>query len=730
MKCVQLPSSDAAWVELKCQEGLIYDKNLRSCAIPGDDWECLGENEGEAEDESNVYGIDNLDDSEFLEVIDENLNFPESRGDGEDSSGDGEIPDSVTPSASTVRMITTQLQRLTQLMKHVQDKNDGVVDDDDVTPEVLNSFLATQKIQSDSPDYQKNDFHSSDKTPMPSSGRIHPAILTEILDQQSQLNSETSQLTTLSMDLTTPKPPKIKPTFYSNKDPFTEIKLKSGQNLDGTGSHQIVVNRPEGSVLFNVPSPPDQNQHSPYLSQDILKTILEISRQMVAQNQKQNPQASFAPQPFYYAVPIPMLSPQNNVRDYYNHGYQGNITEAPIPVVKKKPKPSKIQIDSSPFHQKVNEKADDLLSGYVDNFGFYHAPNAQSQSYLGQNSQQNYQNPNYYYQNYPGYTNGYQNQNYYSTYQFPSKNQFSTSNYDYDGSYYGNRPFVMESSAPSYVDHSIRQKPFPKESYATTFEHHEEDEVEDENLYDEVEPDESEEKPQKDELICSFVVQRQANKTDCLRYYVCNAKTKEVLSYTCPIFTAFNDQTKYCDSNSYPACKKVRDRANSNLKNQKIYDEAHKALAQVKKETQKVERIASMVRQESQKIYKRRNQFQNSYEPQQTQTHYQPSYEPQRAPTQYQPTFGHIQKIQKPLVRQQPPPLAVTKPRPSKKSSKKKKRKVKCRDVGNIVDPESSDSYWHCFKGSDGRMKRINKKCAQNFVFCPSTRYCTPENRC
>lgn len=760
---------------MKCQEGLIYDKHLRSCAIPGNDWECnIVNDEGNEyefeQDETNVYGIDNLDvlqdepetpkDEEFLEVIGENLDQSIARNDdGEEiqeesepdeggiletidgpearidtsfddesleSSGDGVAQEIVTQPTPTVRMITTQLQRLTQLMQHVQDKNNGVVDDEDITPEDLNSFLATQKVHSNSLEYQKTNFHSNDKTPMPSNGRINADILSDILDQQNQLNSEANHLTTLAMDATTQRYPQRRPTIYVNKEPITEIKMKSAQNLDGSGSHQIVVNRPEGSVLFNVPPSSDQS-HQPYLSQDILKTILEISKQMVTQNhQKQSPQVSYAPQPFYYAVPVPYLSPQNNVQSSYSQDYRTNLTESPLQ------KKTSVQIIPSPSTTNLVEKIKEHLPEYVADYFKNRNPNKSYQDqpqyqYQMQSSQSSFQNPNFYYQNRPSYSHGFPSyQNYQpNNYEYPPKNQYAEplnyQQFNYDGGYYErNRPFVIESSAPSYVEQPIRQQPIRKESYAT---------YDEENLYDDLEADEPSMKPDKDELICSFVLQRQANKTDCYRYYVCNAKTKEVLTYTCPIFTAFNDQTKYCDALSYSACKKTKDRV-SIFHNKKIIDEANKALEQVKMETQKVERIAQQVREETQKIYTRRNPYQD----------YQNSYEREQVPAAYYPTsFAQPQKAQRPpFVRQQPQPVTARpvvtfvnpKPKPIRKSSKTKRKKVKCRTLGNIVDPESSSSYWHCFKGPDGRMKRINKKCSQDFVFCPSSRYCSPEDRC
>ncbi|CRL01569.1 CLUMA_CG014512, isoform A [Clunio marinus] len=791
LKCISKPMKSVTWITLNCPEGLIYDKNLKSCAIPDDKWECLSDSEDEiTNDDENVYGIENLkiieddedDSDDFLEVIDEDLNPSEYRSidSSEESSGDGEIYEVVTPSSSTMQMITNQqLQRLTQLMQTQANKNYGFITSGEITADDLNSFLSTQQIQSNSPEYQKFNFHSNRKTAMPENGKIHPEILNQILQQQNKIKGGLNYLTTLSMDATTPKSTRNKPVLYYNRDPVTEIKLKSGQSLDGLGSHQIVVNRPEGSVLFNVPTPMENKQQSPHLSEDILKTILEISKHMVTQNhhQKQDHAVSYAPQPFYYGVPIPFLSPQNNGQSYYDHNYRNNLTEILNSLVKSKSKPDTVETVSMNFPPKINQKADIVTSpdSYYNHFQNYH-PSNQQQNY-GQGQKESYQNfinnqqrfpsnqqsfmpqqgfinnnqqsflnnqrppghksnPNQFYQNYPTMYSSdasplHQQLSPYQSYPNPNKNHntdslnYNNQRYDFDSAYYGNRPFVPESSAPSYVEHEIRPKPFQKESYETSYENYDEDEI-DERFYDEEEDFETPtKKSEKEELICTPVLQRQANKTDCMGYYVCNSKTKEVLSYTCPVFTAFNDLSKYCDQSSYPACKKVKDRESSSYHNQMIFDEATKALEQVKKESQKVERIASMVRQESEKIYKRRQQYQPI-----------PPTQSSHSNNQH---YTHIQRIPKPIVtkRQRPTmkqtvrvPVSQPKPQRKRKPLRTKKKKVKCYDTGNIVDPESPTSYWHCFRGADGRMKRVNRKCNAHFIFCSKSRFCSPPGRC
>ena len=628
-------------------------------------------------------------------MIDENLTIS-----NDEQSGDGEVPETFTPSTSTSRMITTQLQRLTQLMKQVSDQNNGVVDDE-ISAADLNKFLAVQNIQSD---YQKIDFHSDDRTQILSSGRIHPEIINDIIEKQTQLNSDVNQLTTLSMDETTQKVPQRYNIQNTKKDPITEIRLKSAQNSDGTGSHQIVVNRPEGSVLFNVPSPISSKNQPQYLSEDILKTILEISKQMTKSNHvvHENPQ-SFAPQPFYYAVPIPVISPQN-LQNYFRNT-PNNVTDNPIVSVKKKPQTEKFEMN---YYEKLNTESVGTSK-----------PNSENSfvAYQSQKSPQSFpffQNPSFYYQNYPQYA-GYQNFGQYPySYKYPqSQNRFDYSQQhgSFDGAY-ENRPFVFESSAPSNVD---QPKIYRKESHTTSYENDDGEKISDSGIYDEIET-ENEETSDKIDLVCSVVIARQANKTDCFRYYVCNSKTNEVLSYTCPIFTAFNGQTKYCDSQSYKSCKQIKDSEQNILKNQKMYNEAHAALEKLKKESQKVE---NMVRKESQKMYNHRTNYQTVYQ----------------EPVQNQYTNNFL-KSQKPKISQINQhvenlfePAKIT--RPTRKSLPKRK-KIKCFDVGNIVDPESNTSYWHCFRGTDGRMKRINRKCNNNFIFCQksSKNYCTSKSRC
>jgi hypothetical protein len=144
-----------------------------------------------------------------------------------------------------------------------------------------------------------------------------------------------------------------------------------------------------------------------------------------------------------------------------------------------------------------------------------------------------------------------------------------------------------------------------------------------------------------------------------------------------------------------------------------------------------VERIANLVRKESNKIMHQQNRFSNYYDNQQQQQQQQAIMYPQQ--------FNQISRISS-----EAPQRITRPPRPLKQSSKpkqqtvstsfgkRKKKKPKCRDPGsNIPDPDSNHHYWHCFRDTESkRMKRIRKQCAANFVFCRSSAYCTSPTRC
>lgn len=840
LKCIELPTqAKVSWITLSCEEGLVYDKNLLSCAIPADNWECRNDKSYVDEDEDDTS-------REYLEVIDDIFPFESSKRtskdmedrmlDEDESSGDFSLQQrsttAVTASPSTVRMITTQqLQRLTQLVQHMHDEHNGIVRDE-ISPDELNTFLTVQNIQTNSPDFVE--VNAMKKTTMLKNGKIHPEILSNIIRKQNALKGK---MTTLSMDETpTTKIPIINPAQYMQNGqlPFGQkINLESRNKPES--AIESLQNADEASTIVTQQlSGPHRNPiQSSGISEDLLRSILEISKHMITQNNQEKQQQQ---QPVYYAVPVPLWNYAGNTTNYVNnhppiHSIANNDNYAnknPVrskdPVTaamkisskkttkktKKKPQitsmSSQQQLIIKPNHSPLSEYDARLKNyqqqqvayqNYLDNQNYFYKSYQHQQP--SQQQQHNYVAGEPYYQRlqlkqpqqqqirYQPF-NGYQQEQQQPYY--PNSNGFFYGGQNGQGQqYYSlNRPFVIESSAPSAssssFDYFQQQQP-KRESYNsfesvigegddgkridTSYDNDDEhSESEDgESLYDygsylsssredERPPVKADEQP-----ICSDFPQRQANKTDCFKYYVCSVKTKEVNSYTCPATTAFNDVSKYCDAESYAACQKsteakeakTRRKSQSKIKFVRVKGQSGSA------NVHRFSNVAQRKKQGINTILRRRNPQPviPHYEEQETESEDEaiygdagekeedeeildfssPSHPSQSvisAPAYRRSTTTTPRTTTRKQIRQTRPTTktkrVTTKTKPINQKAAKRKKKGKCNGTGNIPDSNSKHNYWHCFKGTDGRMKRVSRECIADFTFCTKTGFCQPEEEC
>lgn len=344
------------------------------CVLPEDDWECtLGDTNVPQKDEDNtiydqdIYSNNKMkkqsekskvsnDTFDQIEIIDSgtnNINSSEEEDTLEsstESSGDGaeevelEMREDIDPLSMKISSIppkassnidpnlTAHLQRLSQLIDGLkQTYQQKETPSAELRPDQLNAFLAHHNI--------KSNFNvipmSVNKTVPNQTSTIKPNIVSVVLNK-------TNFVTPLNN------------TQSSNMNPETKVLMTNyGQtrrhgNNGGYSNSQIVVNRPEGSVVFALPSRGsyeddynyqqhklhkgsiyqhdqqmynDQNYHSivndePKISEETLKTVLELSKQMLTnQNIRQvYPANNFYPsvlQPIYYPVqsqqhPIPI----------------------------------------------------------------------------------------------------------------------------------------------------------------------------------------------------------------------------------------------------------------------------------------------------------------------------------------------------------------------------------------------------------------------------------------
>lgn len=552
-QCLILPSQRIIWVSKQCDEGLIYDEEHGKCVLPNLDWECnLGDDgavmvdpdhpapdHSKEHDQENVYGVNNFDDdyigrsdesSGGEEVTDSSIETLDGNGlqssSEEEFSGDGTVattevdyvPSSSTEAVSMEMPITpdrdgtvkSYLQRLTQLIDGF--RRNGA-SDTEITPDQLNSFVIMHKIKNG------NRFRPTGTELLPESGKILKPHLDYILQKQNSLNT----VNNLSTD--PPKPVRrriihiIRPYHRPEPQDNTNILVKSqlgngSDNQTGLSNSQIVVNRPEGSVLFNIARPVENNEagrpqiisdvQEPSISEDTLKSVLELSKQLVSHQKYLVEKPNYLPpvvQPVYYNFPVPMVQsstkpqnvpqievanssfvpqsinslqsppvrlqsvkyPQNQVTNKYEGvGYPGTTYQnSPEPFKQHE----KYSSPSSSSHEQGN-------NNYVPLRPINLYQSGASSEYSGQNSN-NYHN----YQNYNSISNSHKNKynnGYYQNNQNPYQNQnyntgyYSNSNQN-PNQYYNPNQMMYNSHQPPYYDGTGMGQANPQSYYKPNY---------------------------------------------------------------------------------------------------------------------------------------------------------------------------------------------------------------------------------------------------------------------
>lgn len=224
-------------------------------------------------------------------------------------------------------------------------------------------------------------------------------------------------------------------------------------------------------------------------------------------------------------------------------------------------------------------------------------------------------------------------------------------------------------------------------------------------------------------LTCATGV-RQANSSDCTRYFVCNEKTGKILSYSCPPYTAFNGDIKICNADTYSRCFSGGLTKNNGKPGQHIsITEAQR----IKAEAVKAQQLAHLIKIETDKILnaaqhvRYKQQMSNGAKSTvQTITPTRPSQIVQQQPPIVYRKPQTVQTPQKQTVKNTT--LRVKKPQG--------KRKIPCRSEGKLVDNLSQHHYFLCFKDQTKKMRARRLQCPAKLIFCPDQRVCTPTERC
>ncbi|XP_011292998.1 uncharacterized protein LOC101900268 [Musca domestica] len=212
------------------------------------------------------------------------------------------------PSSNIDPKLTAHLQRLSQLVEGLkQTYQNSDTPSQDLRPDQLNAFLAHFNIKNKFENLEPHgeEEEKDEMAPVIVKGMNKTGAVKK--DNIKKLNPETK-------------------VVLSNILPKRYQQLQHGGNDGGYSNSQIVVNRPEGAVLFALPQsqgehhfverPEYSSDNSPKISEDTLKTVLELSKQMIA---SQNI-PSVIHNPAYYAPPImqPIVLTQSPFStDYY-----------------------------------------------------------------------------------------------------------------------------------------------------------------------------------------------------------------------------------------------------------------------------------------------------------------------------------------------------------------------------------------------------------------------------
>lgn len=225
-------------------------------------------------------------------------------------------------------------------------------------------------------------------------------------------------------------------------------------------------------------------------------------------------------------------------------------------------------------------------------------------------------------------------------------------------------------------------------------------------------------------LTCATGI-RQANTTDCTRYFVCDSKTGKILSYTCPPFTAFNADTKMCNADMYSRCYPTSvglKKAANRLKEQQALIEANR----IKTEALKAQQLAQLVKLETKKLLAAQQAHMNNRNPNTGKATRTPM-----VPTK--PTTHSVKRLVQKTKAKKPTKSSANRPTSNRNQPTNKvmgKRKIPCRTEGKLADRLSKLHYFLCFKDANGTMRARRLQCPANLTFCEGSHVCTQNGRC
>uniref|UniRef100_A0A182IV96 Chitin-binding type-2 domain-containing protein n=1 Tax=Anopheles atroparvus TaxID=41427 RepID=A0A182IV96_ANOAO len=745
-RCKVLVDGTHAWVAAQCQKGLVYMQNLGTCVVPDSDWECDFSTENEHSEE-NVYGIDNLngvstgDIQNAAVVPNEGRKQPQDNAvQSNDSSLElNEIESSGDGNADQLEGPKVQVEKkpYNLVTKPPTKSPSGIL-----SQQQLDSFLAFYDAQSD--------LKSKTKRP-PLDEQNHLAHLKQIVKQQNQLNRMGNQFKDASFlwpkpvalsEQTTPRPSESDP----NKDTAT-VKIPPGMEDIIRSilqiSQQAIANQKSSAatapaepvvkpilipISLNTIQPSTRSSADPVAAaHDRMKTKTTVTNngtpvQMglhgsfnVDRNTVYN---AFREQPInqslIYDPPQQMLYDAFGNRFVPKDAYQMLPQNAPHYAYN-----SFAGLDrTSP---QIGRPAAPMVSNSWTPFGATQQQQPQSAPELTlyqQNQPRPISSP-------PSTTSDTydklrgiieridQLSAIESSEQFENDDHGSESEASDDDDPTDSAQNSDEDGPPGVASSKLKRKLFTLGD--ATFDY---DQYKDSMLpLVEANPNDD-----RISVVTCMVGSRQPNRTDCLRYYICNPHNGVFQSYTCPKFTAFNKHSRMCDMASYKPCKAKTSTPTTprpRMK-QKKGSSSPSDLSQLKSELRTAQRYVELIRAEAEKL-----RLHGSLQTQPTQKIiFLPSMDFSNAggaslsKTQRKPSSGK----RKPVRRVTTPVVPITK--------KTKPTVPRCRLDGRMPDPMDRTNYFVCHRKSPKKFIKLKMACPGNLIYCAASQYCTAATNC
>ncbi|KAI8125078.1 hypothetical protein CVS40_4677 [Lucilia cuprina] len=228
------------------------------------------------------------------------------------------------------------------------------------------------------------------------------------------------------------------------------------------------------------------------------------------------------------------------------------------------------------------------------------------------------------------------------------------------------------------------------------------------------------------EVITCAAGVRQPNTTDCTRYYVCSKKDGKVLSYSCPPYTAFNNEARICDAKTYALCNADSIVPSYTVsENKRLQMETLKALQDAKR------RQMLQQQQQQQQAIKAQNLANLLQQYNNPSSSNSPFSNPLTSITS--PDQDSSEQNMLDSYMQQAASLSQsfgTTPRPQLTTPTVKKRKYYCKEGDKIADQTSIYNYFVCYKNAQGQMKGHKMTCSKGLLFCPKSTMCTLPSKC